>query len=90
MVNKEELENIARLSGLGFSDDYPRFLQDLSQMVLFADKIRAVSSDDFVEKQEITATSLRCDIAKPSADREEILKNAPCSQDGYFLLRKRA
>lgn len=91
MITKEEFENIARLSGLMVAQkDYPRFSQNLMQMVEFADEIRQVPCDGFYEEHKGSVTSLRLDTVQPSADREEILKNAPCSQDGYFFTRKRA
>lgn len=92
MITKEEFEKLATLSRLAVKDeDYPHFFEDLSQMVMFADKIRELSfeEDEHLHIDKLQ-TSLSEDVVLPGTRREDILKNAPCSQDGYFLLRKRA
>lgn len=92
MITREEFENIALLSRLSTAEcEYDRFAEDLSRMVQFADRIREVyfEETDFTAK-ETDVMSLREDVVEPSRERAEILSNAPCSQDGFFLLRKRA
>ena len=92
MITKEDFENIAMLSRLAVDEDaYPRFSEDLDCMVAFVDKIAEATEEiaDF-EEDFVRTTAFREDEVFPSASREEILRNAPCSQDGFFVLRKRA
>ena len=92
MITKEEFDSLATLSRLEVKDeDYPRFSEELSLMVAFADEIGKLCMEDEESfGRADTQTALREDEVAPSAGAEEILSNAPCSQDGYFLLRKRA
>ncbi len=92
MITKKEFENIATLSRLSTDDgEYNRFCDDLSRMVEFADRIKEATADDTAYPCDAKVEAvLREDKVYPCTDREDILSNAPCSQDGFFLLRKRA
>lgn len=92
MITKDEFENIATLSRLSADDsEYNRFCEDLSRMVEFADRIKEAVTDDAQSSFEtIAETYLREDTVHACTDRADILSNAPCCQDGYFILRKRA
>lgn len=91
MITKEEFENIATLARISKGEEeYLRFAEDLSRMVVFADKIKDVSTDDGDFFLVDRSAELREDRVEPSFERADILSNVSDSQDGYFLLRKRA
>lgn len=91
MVTHEEILKIAKLAKLSVSaDELVRLTKDMNEIIGFADTINAVSSDasDFDNINNLS-NAFREDIVEPSYDREEILKNAPNQEDGYFLVKKR-
>ncbi|HHV31816.1 MAG: Asp-tRNA(Asn)/Glu-tRNA(Gln) amidotransferase subunit GatC [Ruminococcaceae bacterium] len=91
MVTHEEIRKIARLAKLSISDDeLDRLTKDMSEIIGFADTINAVSPDasDFDNINNLS-NAFREDTVVPSYDQEEILKNAPNQEDGYFLVKKR-
>ena len=92
MITKEEFENIATLARLSADErEYNRLAPDLSAMVAFSDKIKETVLEESEDYTRNTGeTLLREDEVKASCDFAEILSNAPCSQDDFFLLRKRA
>ena len=92
MVTHEEIRKIAKLAKLSVGDDeLDRLTKDMSEIIGFADTINAVGADasDFDNINGLS-NAFREDAVVPSFDREEILKNAPNQEDGYFLVKKRA
>ena len=92
MVTHEEILKIAKLAKLSVSaDELVQLTKDMSEIIGFADTINAVVSEasDFDNINNLSNV-FREDVVVPSYDREEILKNAPNQEDGYFLVKKRA
>ncbi|HEX2985710.1 MAG TPA: Asp-tRNA(Asn)/Glu-tRNA(Gln) amidotransferase subunit GatC [Caproiciproducens sp.] len=91
MVTHDEIRKIARLAKLSVSEEeLERLTKDMSEIIGFADTINAVSSaDSDFDNINNLSNVLREDAVTPSYDREEILKNAPNQEDGYFLVKKR-
>lgn len=92
MVTHEEILKIARLAKLSVSaDELEQLTKDMSEIIGFADTINSASSDatDFDNINNLS-NAFREDVVVPSYGREEILKNAPNQEDGYFLVKKRA
>jgi len=92
MVTHEEILKIAKLAKLSVSaDELVQLTKDMSEIIGFADTINAVVSEssDFDNINNLS-NAFREDVVVPSYDREEILKNAPSQEDGYFLVKKRA
>ena len=90
MVEREEVVKLAKLSKLTLSDEeIDRLTGDMQAIVSFADMI---SKAKYEEADGISANDLpplREDVVKASYDREDILKNAPTPEDGYFKLPRR-
>ncbi len=92
MVTREEILKIATLSKLFVSDDeLEKLTSDMEQVIAFADTINS-AEDSTTEFDNINNLSnvLREDEVIPSADRDKILGNARDTDDGHFLVRKRA
>lgn len=87
MISLEEVKKIAKLSRLELSEQkLASFQQDLSKILDYIDKLNELDTEG-VEASYCRARNienLREDIAKPSMDREKILKNAPEQEDGAF------
>ena len=86
-VSKEEVKHLAKLSRLEFDEkSLDKITNDLSSIVDFANQLSSID----VEGVKPTAHILdiknvfREDNRDKSYDREEILKNAPCTPSGYL------
>ena len=91
MMTKEEIENLALLSGLCITEDNTEKLsEELRQMLDFAKGVNnALKDTDTVDIPDCSqASRLREDKVSKSADVSEILLNAPLKGDGYFIARK--
>lgn len=92
MVTREDVINIARLSKLYIAeeelDDMTKAMDDI---VKFADTINNASESGVEEFDNINnlQNAFREDVAVPSYERDEILKNANDIDEGHFLVRKR-
>ncbi|CAB1249713.1 Glutamyl-tRNA(Gln) amidotransferase subunit C [Ruminococcaceae bacterium BL-6] len=91
MVTHEEVLKIAQLAKLSIrEDELDTLTKDMDDIIRFADTINQVSAEasgfDNINHLE---NVFREDTVIPSLPREEILKNAECQEDGYFLVKKR-
>ena len=72
-IDNSELDNLTR---------------DLQRIIDFADKISEVQLDnEIAEDNTVFDYALRNDEVIPSLNSSDILKNAPESDNGYFVLR---
>lgn len=92
MVSREEIMKLAILSKLFVADDeIDKLTKDMAEIISFADTINN-ASDEGTDFDNINNLSnvLREDTVIPSLEREKILQNAPDSDEGCFLVKKRA
>lgn len=92
MVSREEIMKLAILSKLSVADDeIDKLTEDMAEIISFADTINN-ASDEGTDFDNINNLSnvLREDTVIPSLEREKILQNAPDSDEGCFLVKKRA
>ncbi len=91
-VTHEDVMKIAVLSKLFVrEEELDKLTEDMAEIISFADTINE-ATDEGVEFDNINnlSNALREDTVVPSLDREKILQNAPDSDDGCFLVKKRA
>jgi aspartyl-tRNA(Asn)/glutamyl-tRNA(Gln) amidotransferase subunit C len=91
MVTHEDILKIANLAKLSVApEELDGLTKDMNEIIGFADTISA-ATEDVSDFDNINGLSnvFREDTVVPSYDREEILKNAPSREDGYFLVRRR-
>lgn len=91
MVTHEEILKIARLAKLSVEpEELDGLTKDMNSIIEFADAIGSAVADvsDFDNINGLSNV-FREDTVEPSFGREEILKNAPNQEDGYFLVRRR-
>lgn len=89
MVSKEEMKYMGELCKIKFSDEEIISFKDEFNMVLeYVDKIKAVNTQGVEptyygnsKRQE-----LREDVVGPSLPIDEVIKNAPEEQYGYFKM----
>lgn len=91
MVTHEEILKIARLAKLSVApEELDGLTEDMNSIIEFADAVNSVAADDSgFDSSNNLSNVFREDEVVPSFSREEILKNAPNQEDGYFLVRRR-
>jgi aspartyl-tRNA(Asn)/glutamyl-tRNA(Gln) amidotransferase subunit C len=83
----EEVEHIAQLAHLKLTaQEIERYRQQLSAILDYADRLQAVDTTDIPPTSSVlpARSILREDKARPGLSREELLKNAPDSENGQF------
>lgn len=91
MVTREEVLQIAKLAKLSLSEEeLDAMTKDMENIVNFADTINAANAEcsDFDNSNNLSNV-FRSDEVVPSYPVEEILKNAPHWENGYFQVKKR-
>lgn len=89
MVSKEDMKDMAELCKIKFSDKEIIDLQDeFNEVLEYVDQIKKVDTDRVGStyygnsKKQV----LREDTVGPSLPRDEVIKNAPEEQYGYFKM----
>jgi aspartyl-tRNA(Asn)/glutamyl-tRNA(Gln) amidotransferase subunit C len=92
MVTHEEILKIANLAKLSVSpEELDGLTKDMNKMIGFADTINAASEGaGSFDSAGGLSNVFREDQVVPSCRREKILGNAPCTEGGYFLVRRRS
>lgn len=89
MVSKEDVKHMSELCKLEFSDEeLNNFTEEFSKIIEYVAQLREVDTEGVEPTYNISqkVQPLREDVVKESLPREEILKNAPEEQYGYFKL----
>lgn len=87
-IAKKQIEHIARLARLEFSpEELARYSRELTKIIEYIDRLEAADTSG-VDISALSAThdALREDIVRPSLTVNEALKNAPETEDNYFIV----
>ncbi len=88
-LTKDQVQHIATLARLKLDDaEFDDIVDKLSRIVDFVDQLQAAPTDDVLPMAHPLNMSqrLRADeVTEPNA-RDEIQKNAPRVEDGYYLV----
>ena len=90
-ITKEEILHVAKLARLNLSEEETEKLQsDMESIIEFANTLNELDTEGVVPTAHARPMSnaFREDVIKESYDREEMLKNAPESEDGGFAVPK--
>lgn len=91
MITKQEVEKLAKLSKLRFTDEeLESFTREMTEIIEFADTINRNVGDLTSEpegERMMEMEQLRDDEVKPSYPNEDILSNAENS-NGFFVVRR--
>lgn len=88
-MNRETVIKLSKLSQLALSEEETDLLcEDMNRIMEFASQIENDYEEIGVSLNE-NKDALREDNIEASYDREDILKNAPTSYDGFFKLPRR-
>ena len=87
-VSKEEIINIAKLAKLSFAADELKKMQtDMNEIIDYFNILNEADTNDILLEDKINNENiLREDIPDKSLSTEEAMKNAPLTDDGYFVV----
>lgn len=89
MVDIKEVERLQKLSKLNFSEgDKEKIAKELESIIDFANKVNEASSNATEGVVELNENALREDIIEESYPQQEILKNANCAENGFFVVER--
>lgn len=89
-LSLEEIKHIAKLSRIGLSDkEQEAFKSQLSAILDFVSKLQEIDTQRINPLSQTTGLKnvFREDEILPSLLREDVLKNAPESHNGYFKVK---
>lgn len=90
-IGTTEVERIAKLARIGLSPDQVASMSvELGNIVEFVEQLQQVDVEGVAPTDQVTGLIdvWREDEVKPSVSRQELLKNAPASQDGYIVVKR--
>lgn len=88
-LSLSEVEHIAELARLSLSQaEKERLRKQLSAILVHVDRLQQLDTegDSLVAADLPTHRSLRTDFARPTASQEDVLANAPASENNHFLV----
>jgi len=90
-INLETVEYIAKLAKISVSDEEKsKFVPQLSKIITYIEKLGELDTEGISPMSSVISTKnvSREDEPKPSMPRDEVLANAPSSQNGFFKVPK--
>ncbi len=90
-VSKADVEYIATLARLSFSDDEKEAMtHDLNEILNYVEKLNELDTEAIEPLSNMgdRTNVLREDVPKASISNQDALKNAPDSQDRFFKVPK--
>ncbi|RHW32470.1 Asp-tRNA(Asn)/Glu-tRNA(Gln) amidotransferase subunit GatC [Neobacillus notoginsengisoli] len=86
-ISLEQVQHVAHLARLEISpDEAEKFAQQLAEFIGFAEQLNELDTEGVEPTSHVLPMTnvLREDKAGKGLPREEVLKNAPDHEDGYF------
>ncbi len=90
-LDHETLQKVARLAQLGLSnDDADRLNSDLNNILSMIDSLQTIDTDGIQPMAHPLGFNqpLRDDVVTHQDNREQLLANAPATEDGHILVPK--
>jgi aspartyl-tRNA(Asn)/glutamyl-tRNA(Gln) amidotransferase subunit C len=90
-VDATTVRRIAHLARIAVSDDEVPHLQgELNAMLAFVEQLSEVNVEGVEPMTSVTPMAMkkRADVVTDGATTDDILKNAPATEDHYFLVPK--
>lgn len=87
IINKKDVEHVAKLSRLKLKEEQKqKFTHQLNTILEYIEKLNKLDTSKIESTSHVVplANVRRKDLKKPSFPVEEILKNAPDKERGYF------
>jgi len=90
-VDTKTVRRIAHLARIAVADDeIPHLQEELNAILAFVEQLAAVDVADVEPMTSVTPMAMkqRPDVVTDGEIAEQILRNAPATQDGFFLVPK--
>ena len=90
-VTIEQVDDIARLAKLSFSqDEKEKFVEQFNQILDYMEKLNELDTSEVEPTYNVLALNnvMRKDEVKPWLSQDEALANAPRSNHGFFSVPK--
>ncbi|MBL4937175.1 Asp-tRNA(Asn)/Glu-tRNA(Gln) amidotransferase subunit GatC [Clostridium sp. YIM B02515] len=90
-VTKKDVEHVAELARLSFTEDEKEgLIQDLNNVLGYIEKLNELDTEnvDIIVNPYYIENRLREDVVKPSMELNAVLSNAPDKLEEYFLVPK--
>ncbi len=88
-ISKEQVEHVAKLARLELSEaEQALFSRQLSDILTYVEQLKAIDTTGVQPTATVLQESnvLRGDDIRPSLPAEEVVANAPESEEGYFIV----
>ncbi len=90
-VNAEQVRHVARLARLALSDEeIDRMVPELNNILQWVEQLEEVDTEGVEPLTAVIANQLRLrdDVVNDGNYRDDVLKNAPEAQHGFFAVPK--
>lgn len=90
-ITIQEVQHLAKLAKLSFSEDeLPKIAQELDAIVGYVEQLKDLSVEGIAPTSHVLDLSnvFREDKVQPALPVEEVLRNAPATNHGYFSVPK--
>ena len=90
-VDAQTVRRIAHLARIAVADDeIPHLQEELNAILAFVEQLAAVDVANIEPMTSVTPMAMkkRSDVVTDGEIAEQILRNAPATQDGFFLVPK--
>ena len=90
-VDAKTVRRIAHLARIAVADDeIPHLQEELNAILAFVEQLAAVDVANIEPMTSVTPMAMkqRPDVVTDGEIAEQILRNAPATQDGFFLVPK--
>ncbi len=87
IISKKDVEHVARLSRLKLKEDeIQKFTHQLNTILGYIEKLNELDTSNVEPTLQVVLleNARRKDVVRPSFPVEEVLKNAPDKERGYF------
>jgi len=88
-ITRAEVAHVARLARLGLSDDeMDRLASELDHILDAMQALRQLDTSAIPPTAQVIPLQnvMRNDVSRPCAPLEDVLRNAPATRDGQFLV----
>jgi len=88
-ISKKEIHHVAELARIEFNDrELEKFTEQLGNILNYIEKLSELNTDNVEPTSHVLdiSTPLREDVVEKWLSGEEVLKNAPESDGGFFVV----
>lgn len=90
-ITIQEVQHLAKLAKLSFNDDeVAKIARELDEIVGYVEQLKELNVDGIAPTSHVLdlANVFREDKVEPALSVEEVLRNAPATNHGYFSVPK--